>query len=216
MIALRMEVRGANETRAELTDIERSQLPFATARALTKTVQQAQSFVRGDLLPAHFTLRRPTWAKQGVRITPATKQKLEASVQDINPYMGLQQTGGEKIPYGNYLAVPLSGARPTPRSLVSADNLPHAVMERGGFIRGNVMYAVAFKAGRRGRVSRAIGGIQKAANWERKVVPMYALVKRAVLRPRYEFVEKVSEAAQAHFDVNFAESFQQAVRTAKR
>jgi hypothetical protein len=55
--------------------------------------------------------------------------------------------GGTKIPYGSAIAVPLEGARPNPRALVAKENYPHEVMARGGFIRGNVMYAVAFKQG---------------------------------------------------------------------
>jgi hypothetical protein len=212
----RIQVVGLKELKAEMDDIRANQLPFATAKSLTKTAGDAQDVVRREILPARFTLRSPAFIKAGVRIAPATKTKLEAAVQDIDKFMDLQETGGVKIPYGSAIAVPLSGARPTLRSVIAKENYPHEVMARGGFIRGNVMYAVAFKQGRRGRVAKGIFGIQRAATWERKIVPMYVLVKRAAIKPRYGFEASVLATVQKNFQTNFNTAFAQAVRTAKK
>ena len=219
MPLVRIQLEGFDQLKAELADIRVNQLPFASALALTRTAQDAQENDRSNVLPLKFTLRRASWAKQGVRITAATKTNLQASVQDIHPYMALQETGGEKIAYKNMLAIPLEGARPTLQSLIADENRPHAVMARGGFIRDNVMYAVALKSSRRGRVSRAIAGISKSATWSRQVVPMYVLAPQAVIGRNpaklYGFVAAAQEMVAQRFELNFRQAYLRAVRTAR-
>jgi hypothetical protein len=61
-------------------------------------------------------------------------------------------------------------------------------------------------------VSKGIAGITKAAKWERKIVPMYVLVKRAVIKPRYGFAPAAVDVVKKNFNANFDEAFQQAVR----
>jgi hypothetical protein len=216
MTLVRVSIQNMDQVQAELRDINANQVPFATALALTKTAQGGQLKVRNDILPRQFTLRRVSWAKQGIRIQAATKQKLEATVQDINPYMDLQETGGDKLPYGSAIAVPLSGARPTLGALIADSDRPHAVMARGGFIRNGIMYAVALKAGRRGSIGKGIKGISKAASWDKQIVPMYALVPRASIKPRYGFADAMKQVVEETFAQNFSTAFAQAVRTAKR
>jgi hypothetical protein len=213
---LSIRIDGVDSVLAEYADINANQLPYAVVLSLTRTAQQAQDTIRNTVLPTRFTLRRAAFIKQGVRIQAATKTKLAATVQDIDYFMALQETGGQKIPYGKYIAVPLSGARPTLTAIVNPANYPAAVMQRGGFIRGNIMYAVAFKAGRRGRLSGGIAGLSKAADWSRQIIPMYALVERANVPARYGFEESVRGTVAESWLPNFQASFLQAVRTAKR
>jgi hypothetical protein len=219
VIRFRIKVSGLAELQNELRSIRAEQIPFATALTLTRLVQDAQQFVREGVLPLKFTLRRVSWAKQGVRITPATKTRWVASVQDINRYMELQETGGEKIPYKNFIAVPLEGARPTERAMVAPENRPHAVMQRGGFIRDGIMYAVVFRAGRRGRVARSITGISKAASWSRKVIAMYVLTPRAIIGRNpdklYHFIDSTKLVVEQNLPLRWSESVQKAIRTAK-
>jgi hypothetical protein len=217
MPIIRVQLRGLKEVQAEMGDMHANQVPFATALAMTRTAQQGQSLIRSEVLPARFTLRRAPWMKQNVRITPATKAKLEASVQDTYAAMELQETGGTKIPYGSSIAVPLSGARPRPNALVADEDRPHAVMQRGGFIRNGIMYAVALKhTGARRKLNRNIAGIASTGSWERKIVPMYALVPRAVIHQRYGFEQAVLKVIEANFKNNFHDAFLRAVRTARK
>lgn len=188
---INLQVEGVRETAEYFRAAGSRDLPITMAATLSRLAAKAQREIR-ILLGEHFILRRPAWARSGVRIEPATKSKWVAAVKDINPYMELQQTGGEKIPYGKFIAVPLSGARPTPASLIAAHNRPHAVMAAGGFIRNGIMYAVLIGKPR-GRAQRFTG----------RVVPMYVLVSSAEEKPRYGFdlaVEKVVE-------LNYREEF---------
>jgi hypothetical protein len=214
---VRISVAGIIETRKDLVDCGSNQAPFAIAKALTLTAKSRQAKVQQGL-GSRFILRRASFIKSGVRIEPATKTKLQAVVKDINPFMERQETGGTKLPtHGSMVAVPLSGARPSPRSLISPENMPAAVMQRGGFIRTvggrSIMYAVAFKAGRRKRdkFTKQLG----AANWSRKIVPMYVLVHSATVRPRYEFEKTVTTGIEDEFAQNLEQTFAEARRTAK-
>jgi hypothetical protein len=217
MPIIRVQLRGLKEVQDEMRDIHANQIPFATALSLTTTVKQGQSFLRTNVLPVRFTLRHASWIKQNVRITPATKAKLEASVEDTFAAMELQETGGDKIPYGTAIAVPLSGARPRPGALIKDEDRPHAVMQRGGFIRNGIMWAVTIQhTGARRRLNRNIAGIASTGTWERKIVPMYALVPRAVIKPRYGFEQAVLKVIEANFKNNFHDAFLRAVRTARK
>ena len=67
-----------DKLKAEMTRIEREQIPFATAKALTKTAQAAQAAVKQEMAsvfdrPTPFTLN-------STFIKTATKTKLEAEV----------------------------------------------------------------------------------------------------------------------------------------
>lgn len=220
---VKVKLMGVEDVAAEYRDIAKNQLPYANALALTKTSRDAQDHIRGNELPQHFTLRRAAWIKGNVKQARANKNDSPptAVVEDTFNAMGLQETGGTKIPFGKYIAVPLSGARRNVRSLIDANNSPEEVMKRGGFIRNNaqgigIMYDIQLKAGRRGRLSRAVGGIQRAAQWTREIVPMYALVSRVQIKPRYGFVPGVEQVVRSNFPKNFQDAFAQAVRTAKK
>src|SRR5438105_2225598 len=103
-------------------NVRMDQVRFATALALTRTAQDARAEIQREM-PERFTVRTP-WIAKGVRYTPANKQDLAATVSDIDPFMRIQETGGEKtsihrrvFDYGEYLAVPLD-ARLNKRDVV--------------------------------------------------------------------------------------------------
>lgn len=210
-----VHIDNLKEIQAEMGAIGSDQLPYATALALTKTAQAGQAKVRSDVLPQHFTLRRAAWLKQNIRVEPATKTNLVSTVRDTYLAMVLQEAGGTKIPFGQFIAVPLKGARPSITSLIAPENLPAAVIANGGFINGNILYAVTLQAGRRGALKRGIKGISRAASWSRQIIPMYALVPRAYVPARYGFEPAVVQVVQNTFPDNFHEAFQKAVRTAR-
>lgn len=103
-ISLAEDVRRFSET---LTDFSRTQLPFATVRALTRTVQIASDqVVRG--LP--LTFDRPTpWTMKSIGIETAKKSTMQARVfvKDLQtPYLLLQEEGGFNQPKKVALVTP--------------------------------------------------------------------------------------------------------------
>ncbi|MDP2244027.1 hypothetical protein [Pseudomonas sp.] len=75
---IRIEVKGLQARLAEITDLERNQLPYATALALTETAKQVKERLEGEM---RSVFDRPTsWTLNSLRLFPATKQKLVARV----------------------------------------------------------------------------------------------------------------------------------------
>jgi hypothetical protein len=207
-----VRIENLKEVQAELRSIASDQVPFATAMALTKTAQAGQGKIRSDVLPTKFILRRAAWMKNNIRVKSATKTELAAEVRDTYRAMVLQETGGIKIPFGSKLAVPLSAARPSESSLISPQNRPAAVMARGGFIQGNILYGVPSKRAHGPHKNRRGA---RGASSSGDIVPMYALVPRARIDQRYGFEDAVIQVVHETFGANFADAFKRAVRTAR-
>jgi len=193
---------------ARSLDAMPDQLRFAQAMTLTRLAQDGQASVRASL-PEKFIIRRQAWAEGGIVITPATKTNLQSEVADRNSYMVLQESGGEKIPYKQYLAIPLAGARATPSALIRPDDMPAAVMARGGFIRSNaqgvgIMFLPAQIFHRERRRRGMIGPVN--ATKENQLRPMYALVKRAEVPARYGMEETVAAVVDANLDARWQEA----------
>lgn len=196
-----MEISFESNLRAwerSLTDVEKRQLPFATAKALTDTA-------RMDVKPAverhiEIVFDSPTpFTKKGVAYKPAYKNRPVASVfiKDIQAgYLTIQKTGGVRRPKGRALAIP---AR-------------QRVNKYGNLPRGTVKRLLARSDTFSGRVNGQ-GGI-----WQRKKRGLKLLVAwedRAVYAPRFRFDEVARKAAEMHFPRRFAYALEAALRTAK-
>lgn len=101
LLSVRADVK---EVERWLTRLERQQLPFATALALTRTAQHIQRKTIPAILPRVF--ERPTrWTQQGFFIEPARKTKLQASINIKD------RPQGSGTPAFNYLAIQQSGGQ---------------------------------------------------------------------------------------------------------
>ena len=102
------------------------QLPFFTARALTRTARDAAGTVKSHL-GDHFELRT-TWLQRGIRFDKATKRSLTSVVGSKDRFMRLQAMGGEKQGQGKTgtVAVPITGgpARPSFDKKITPAKLP--------------------------------------------------------------------------------------------
>jgi hypothetical protein len=201
----------------ELRGIRDEKLPLAIAKSLTWTAGDAQRKVQ-QALPLRFTIRRLGWAKKGVRTIWATPQNLQAVVQDIHEYMGLQEEGGTKTRGGrvftweNYICVPIvGGARRKPGSIVRKDDYPDNLMKSGGggFVHGRVMYKRLAKA-RRYTVVRGPGAVL-AKKESSHLLPMYVLVPSAHVGKRYGFEQIVREAVDQLWRGRFDEAWAKTV-----
>jgi len=75
---IRVQTSGLADNLAELTDIERNQIPFATVLALTETAKLIKERLVGEM---RTVFDRPTpYTLDSLRLIPATKQKMEARV----------------------------------------------------------------------------------------------------------------------------------------
>ena len=197
MVDLRIKV-DVKAAVSQIKDIAREQLPFVTALALTRTAQKAQRAIR-EALPQRFIIRRKAWVLGGVRIEAALKGGRTAAVKHIDAYMNLQEFGGTRFAFGKHLAIPLAGARPSPRSVIRAANKPKALMEsgRGALVRFS-QNGPDFIVMRKGR--------------GKHFTLMYMLIPRAQIPARYRFAETVQNIARTAFESTFAEAWEETQR----
>ena len=188
----------APEFRRLMLQEQRSQLPFATARALTWTGRDATQAVESRINQA---FDRPTrFTQRSVASQPATRAKLFSRVliKDTQAaYLGIQEEGGTRTPKRKALVVPFNA------KLNQYGNLP----------RGGVRRLLARQDTFSGTV-RGIGGI-----WQRTrdggVKLLIAYEQKAKYRPRFEFARTVEEVARQKFPDNFERSFREAMQTAR-
>jgi hypothetical protein len=178
-----------------------SQLRFALARALTVTAADIQQEVRRNI-PGRFNLRRQ-WIVQGIRIDRATKANLEARVYSRDDFMRLQETGGDKTPRGNYVAVPTKLVRRTAKDIIRKADRPRALGDRAEVVdfKGNKF--LALKRPRKG-------------NGDQRLRFLYLLVPRADIDQRLKLREDGVRIARERFGQNLQASIDLAMRTARR
>lgn len=178
------------------------QLVYASAVALTKTAKQSQTASIAAIKRAFTT--RGTWylpsGRFGIRVTPATKEWLEAAVKTAADWLIPHETGEDKVAQGGgMLAIPMVGrgrARPTRGSKVRADLKPRALGGRGVVIetrRGPVLFA----------------------RQDRRLVAFYGLERRARIRKRSTVIEPTIETVVRNFGDNLGTAIAEALRTAK-
>ena len=172
------------------------QIPFATALALTRTAQDAQSEVRGQL-PSRFRLRNG-WTMRNIRITSAQKASLEATITAPD-YMAKQETGETEHARKRYLAAPgpaigdarVAPARLRPRALLSQPRT--FVLDTAG---GAV---IAQRKGRKRKPLRLL----------------WWLTPTQRNSERFEFGDTAAQVVERRFAIRFEEAFARAVATAK-
>ena len=196
---------------AYLDDVGRKQLPFAFARALTKTAQAVQYGMVGSL-PGKFTLRNNWWKPSsavGFRVEPAKKHdgsRMRATIYSKLPSMGIQESGGIKTPRGRMLAVPMSSVRRSKKDRILASNKPAALLHKG--LRGKKAFIATARSG-------------KVGIWMRKgkarlpIRLMYSLVPRTSIPARLRMQKDGTTFALRAWKAMFDESLQIALRSAR-
>ena len=172
------------------------QIPFATALALTRTAQDAQAEVRGQL-PSRFRLRNG-WTMRNIKIAGAQKASLEATITAPD-YMAKQETGETEHARKRYLAAPaptigndrIPPARLRPRSLLSQPRT--FVLDTAG---GAV---IAQRKGRKRKPLRLL----------------WWLTPQQRYSERFEFGDTTAQTVERRFAIRFDEAFARAVATAR-
>ncbi|HWQ34874.1 MAG TPA: hypothetical protein VNQ79_18670 [Blastocatellia bacterium] len=184
-------------------DLEK-QLRFALASALTLTAKEAQAAVIADI-ERTFTVRNG-WDKpsnaMGIRVLPAAKDDLTAAVATRADWLSLHETGGEKTPQGEHLAVPTANVRRSKREIILASQRPRALEGRSTVVlplrRGGQMI---FQRKGKGKKSR--------------LVPLYRLIPRAHIRQQSTFTAPVAQVVEKRFSDLLFQQLVKAVRTAR-
>jgi len=197
-----MEISFANNLRewsASMADLQKQQLPFATALALTDTA-------RYDVKPAierriEIAFDRPTpFTKRGVAYKPAYKNRPVASVfvKDVQAgYLELQETGGVRRPKGRALLVPAK----------------QRVNQYGNLPRGSVQRLLARKDTFSGRVNGQGGIWQRTRKGGLRLLVSYE--DQADYRPTFRFYETAIDAAVLNFPRRFEAAMARALSTAR-
>lgn len=213
MIVLKVN---SEEIANKLDYLSREQMPFAGARALTWTAQDAQDAVRREL-HQRFMLRN-NFVSQGIRIQSASKDTLQAKIFTRNDgkfsidFMVLQETGGQKSPTSSHnISLPVDAKR-NKFDIIRQGNRPRALLER------NQEYFAGTVKGIKGIWKRPSSKERRGAYANGKAVAgvdlMFRLVKQTSVRARLDFLPTVQKVANERFERNFNLSFKDAIGSA--
>ena len=104
-----------------LNGVQRKQLPFATAGALTSTAFDVRKHAVEKTFPRDFNLKNKRFAAATLRVEKASKRKLSAAVYDRlgREYLETQARGGIKKPIdGRNIAIPTQHIKILKKNLV--------------------------------------------------------------------------------------------------
>jgi len=213
------------------------QVQFAAAVALTRTAQDVQREVPGELTRV---LDKPTpFTQRGTFVVPARRDRLEAKVQFKDRqarYMALQIAGGTYRPGDAGIRLPgnvqLNAFGNIPRGLVK--RLKQAAAD------GTLGAAVARRIGAQGNRRKGAAPLQlfygqptgkgwqdaPVGIWRRlppstpggkgKLIPVIVFEKKpAIYRARFDFTKLAQTTARRRFTPNFQTAFQNALASAK-
>lgn len=191
------------EMTKHLDTLQRKQIPFATALALTRTAQDAREAVR-EVMPKRFTIRKP-YVVRGVAIQKATKKRLRAIVFHRDKYMADQEYGGQRYPQRRFHVIPL-GIRKHKKQNISKAKLPSRVK-----LKPTVSLVDSIKNKRDKLILQRVG---RGKNVGRKT--LYLLKRgRQKIKPRFGMDRTVRTTVRRRFTKNFGRAIAKALRTAR-
>lgn len=183
-------------------NLSSKQIPFALARALTRTAQDAQKDVREDL-PRKFTLRN-NWVSSGIRIKAATKALPAAEIGSLEPFMARQETGGIRTPRSHRrIAVPAGGVKRTGKGMIAKSQRPAALKGKPG------VFLMRSKSGGGAGIVRRQGKARLPLQF------LYWLKAGVTIKPRFGFQGTTGTSVRRAFGPNFIAAIGEAMRTAR-
>lgn len=234
MIAIRLQVRVSTAS----IDQAARRLPRAMSDAIVDVLKRAQATQR-QAMTQRFTIRRPTFRDQSVKITQFPKPDrligtlaiaTPGAAARANPFEKFEK-GGIKTPRGNFLAVPITGspAKPSERSIVRAPWKPRALLDTGvpgggrAFLKntrsgGELLLGEVKAKNVKGAIGPRLPRARKGqpAPVLRQVVPLFVLVKRAEIDRTLGFVPTVSRAIADAWVPSFSKRWAEQMARAAR
>lgn len=179
------------------------QAVFASAVALTQTAKDGQNEVLSTL-PDTFTLRGKWFApsnKFGIKIKTARKDDLQSAVYTDADWLLPHETGEDKLPRGNSLAVPTDNVRRNKRDIIIRSNRPRNVK--------NSFILVSKKTGHKILFTR------KGRGKNKHLVALYNLTTRSRIRKQSTVIEPVQKIVERNLFKNYEIALRRALETAK-
>ena len=242
MISIKVDIRTSGVDFKNLGD----QIPYATARALTKTADDAKRALEAEIA-SNFD--RPTRITQNsIRVAAATKSSLSALVAvknfGANPvrWMATEIQGGERnvkafekafssegvLPDG-WTVVPGPGCKLDGNGNPSRSQMSQVLSQlRNASSAGT---STLFKRTRKGvtkssdyfvvqpndpAASRMAPGVYQRSGHVSRKLIYLFIPRRPSYAPRLDFYGIVRKVVAERFNINFREAFAEAVRTARR
>ena len=187
-----------------LNRLQKKQIPFATAKALTLTAKDAQRSVQRQM-PAKLDRPRPQTIK-ALRVKPATKRRLQAEVYFLDwaaDFMRYQVAGGTERARGKALVAPVQQRR---------NKFGNVAGMRGGKkIAALLAKPNVFK----GTIGNVSGIWQRYKDNRRKPKLLFAFKESMRYSPRLPLRRIVEGVARNKFKRNFNQALAHALRSAR-
>lgn len=178
------------------------QFKFGTARGLTQTAKGGQGASQ-TAIKGGFTVRSNWWQQQnkyGVRVKPATKASLSATIETAADWLEKHEEGGTKTPTrGKAIAVPTANVRRNKRQIITRANRPRNI--KGAFVINTRRGPVIFRRAGRGK--------------NRALQALFGLESSAKIRRVSTFYDPITEHVEANVEKNVAASVEDALKSAK-
>lgn len=190
----------------------KSQLPFATAAALTRVAKDARKDVAARM-GKHFHLAPTKRVVKGVQFDRAEKKDWphpKSRVGTLDDFMARQITGGIKKPEKGaaHLAVPTRLVKKTASGSIPKARKPTPFRERPSvFVADDKIrerFTLRTQASQDVRVAN-LGGVGT----------FYNLIDQAVIKPRWPFPKEVEESAASTYAKHFETEITAAVKSAR-
>jgi hypothetical protein len=189
--------------------VEKKQVRYATMVALTRTANDAQQAVIGEI-PKRFNVTKKWWLPRqptGIKRKIAKKDDLKSIVFTDAYFLPLQEEGGIKTGYkGHGLLIPTKHTPRYGRKSGGARRLlaGKRVLRQGGKAHGSPIFAM--DSGKKGCFRRE----------GKKRLPIqliYNYRESAPIKPRLGFEETIRKVVLKQFDKHFSEMLMAALRS---
>jgi hypothetical protein len=237
---LTVKIEGLEELKRRLNDMGRKQVPFAAAKAITKTAKSVEKGLQGDMASA-FKSASP-YTQRATFSTSATKSNLTATVglKDQKPSGGTAPS----VLLKEHFTGGLRGNKPYEKAIISMAGMPagYRAIPAGGIKKdaygnpnrkeiGEMLGALrsriqVFKG--RGKKLALVGYFIVPVGAHSHLVPgIYKRIARGALAAMFIFVKSASyrkvldlprtadQIVRAEFQPNFDAAFTEAMRTAR-
>lgn len=181
------------------TNIQKKQIPFATAGAINKTLFQLRKEMGKQTLKK---LDRPTpFTQRGFLVATAKKTKLKGMLflrDAVEEYLQYQIDGGIRST-GKNIPIPY---KPNAR----LNKYGNIIGKRTGLIKKNTQFFGTVKG---------IDGVWERQKKDNRLKLIIGFTKTAAYEPKFPFYVIADRFVAANFDKNFSEKFAHALRSAK-